>query len=113
MKKESLIDIIIKNHKDKNGGHPHVIVDNIDDKHVSVGLSTKLKKGKNNPNYKLEVNPLGDSKHSYARRQGTVAPQKDYSDPRSGKMSSKDYDRIKSYGKKAKQKYIEKRDKKK
>lgn len=113
MKKESLINIVIKNHKDKNGGHPHVIVDNIDDKHVSVGLSTKPKKGKNNPNYKLEVNPLGDAKPSYARRQGTVAPQKDYSRPRTGKLSSKDYDQIKSYGNKAKQKYIEKRDKKK
>lgn len=34
------IPVTIKTHKDKNGGHPHIIVDNIDDKHVSVGLST-------------------------------------------------------------------------
>lgn len=38
------VQVTIKNHKDKNGGHPHVIIDNIDNKHVSVGLTTTQKK---------------------------------------------------------------------
>ena len=49
-----LITVEIKNHNDKNGGHPHIIVDNIDDKHVSVGLTHDKKKGKNHPNYPLQ-----------------------------------------------------------
>ena len=40
-----LVTVTVKFKTDKNGGHNHVIVDNIDDKHVSVGLSTKPKKG--------------------------------------------------------------------
>ena len=51
---KNLIQVIIKTHNDTKGGHPHIIVDNVDNKHVSVGLSTKPKKGKNSPNYKLE-----------------------------------------------------------
>ena len=112
-KKDKDIPVTIKNHKDKNGGHPHVIVDNIDNKHVSVGLSTKPKKGKNSPNYALEKSPLNDGKTSYMRRQGTVAPQGEYEKPRKGSMTPKDYNRAKEYGDKAKKKYIEKKDKKK
>ncbi len=105
---EELIPVTIKNHKDKHGGHPHIIVDNVDNCHVSVGLSTKPKKGKNSPNYKLEVSPLGDGKQSYARRQGTVAPKKEYERPRNGKMTPKDHAKIQEYGAKAKKKYLDK-----
>lgn len=69
------IPVTIKTHKDKNGGHPHIIVDNIDDKHVSVGLSTSKTKGKGSKNYRMEKSPLNDGKESYMRRQGTVAPK--------------------------------------
>lgn len=43
---KNLIQVIIKTHNDTKGGHPHIIVDNVDNKHVSVGLSTKPKKEK-------------------------------------------------------------------
>ena len=108
--KEKLTDVsvTIKRHRDKNGGHPHVIVDNVDDKHVSVGLSTKNKKGKNSnsTNYSLSRSPLSDGKHSYMRRQGTVAPKKEYDKERQGLMTSVDYQKAKEYGNKAKQKYL-------
>lgn len=107
-----LITVTIKFKHDSNGGHNHVIVDNIDDNHVSVGLSTKPKKGKNSPNYALEISPLLDGKTSFMRRQGTVAPKKSYRKPRQGKMAEKDLERAKGYGEKAKQKYIEKKRKK-
>lgn len=109
-----VVPVPLKKHKDKNGGHYHVIVDNVDDKHVSVGLTTKKKKGKNHANYPLEQSPLNDGKHSYMRRQGTVAPRGEYENPRKGKMTPKDYKQAKVYGERAKQKYLnEKKDKKK
>ncbi len=101
--------VTIKNHKDKRGGHPHVVIENLDNKHVSVGLSTKPKKGKNSPNYKLEKNPLGGENPSYMRRQGTVASQSEYEKPREGVMTKKDYSKAEEYGNKAKQKYLSKK----
>lgn len=105
--KQSLVSVSIKDHADKKGGHPHVILDNIDDNHVSVGLTTRPKKGKNHPNYKLGTSPLSDGKTSYMRRQGTVAPTKEYMNPRGGKMLPDDYKKAKEYGDKAKQKYLD------
>lgn len=105
---DEVVSVTIKNHKDTRGGHPHVIIENIEDKHVSVGLSTKPKKGNNAPNYKLETSPLGDGKQSYARRQGIVDAQKNYEKPRKGKLTPKDYSRVKEYADKAKKKYLEK-----
>lgn len=112
--KSQNIPVIIKKHNDKNGGHPHVIVEDIDNKHVSVGLSTRAKKGKNHPNYPLERSPLNDGKNSYMRRQGTVAPKKEYSERRTGSMTPKDYEQAKIYAERAKQKYLDgKKNKKK
>lgn len=72
--KKDYVEVTIKKHKDKNGGHYHIIVDNIDDKHVSVGLTTKTKKGKSGGNnYAMEKSPFNDGKKSLMRRQGTVA----------------------------------------
>lgn len=105
---DEVVSVTIENHKDTRGGHPHVIIENIEDKHVSVGLSTKPKKGNNAPNYKLETSPLGDGKQSYARRQGIVDAQKNYEKPRKGKLTPKDYSRVKEYADKAKKKYLEK-----
>lgn len=107
------ISVHIKTHKDNKGGHPHVIVDNVDDKHVSVGLTTKKKKGKNATNYKLSVNPLGGKQQSYMRRQGTVDDASNYHSPRQGTMTPKDYDQAKIYGNRAKQKYLDEKNKKK
>ena len=110
---KSLIQVIIKTHNDTKGGHPHIIVDNVDNKHVSVGLSTKPKKGKNSPNYKLEKSPLNDGKQSFMRRQGTVAPKGEYSGKRNGSLTPKDYAQAKIYGEKAKQKYLDRKKSKK
>ena len=112
-KSDPLVPVQIKNHTDKKGGHPHVILSNVDDKHVSVGLSTKPKKGKNSTNYKLEISPLGDGKQSYMRRQGTVAPKGEYKQPRNGAMTKKDFAKAKEYGEKAKQKYLKEKEHKK
>lgn len=110
---KGLVPVNIKTHKDKKGGHPHIIVDNVENKHVSVGLSTKPTKGKGSKNYRLEKSPLNDGKNSYMRRQGTVAPKGEYEHPRRGSMVQKDYDKAKEFGARAKQKYLEKKDKKK
>lgn len=109
----NLVSVDIKTHKDKHGGHPHIIVDDVDENHVSVGITHDKKKGKNSPNYKLEVNPLGGTEQSYLRRQGTVAPKGEYANPQKGAMSPKDFDKAKNYGERAKRKHIEKRNKKK
>lgn len=109
-KKNDDISVTIKTHNDKNGGHPHIIVDNIDDKHVSVGLSTKPKKGKKGgTNYALEKSPFNDNKKSFMRRQGTVAPKTEYFGKRKGALTKKDYSQAKIYGERAKQKYINKK----
>lgn len=110
---DGLVPVRIKTHNDSKGGHPHIIVDDIDDKHVSVGLTHDKYKGKNHNNYALERNPLGGDKKSYMHRQGTVAPRQSYSGERSGRMTPKDYDKAKEYGEKAKRKYIDKKHKKK
>lgn len=108
------VPVAIKTHHDKKGGHPHIIVDNVEDKHVSVGLSTKQKKGKNGTNYTMEKSPFNDGKQSYMRRQGTVAPKNEYSGQRKGTLTPKDYAQAKIYGDRAKQKYLNgKKDKKK
>lgn len=103
------VSVNIKTHKDKKGGHPHVIIDNVDRNHVSVGLSTKNKKGKGKnggTNYALSKSPLNDGKTSYMRRQGTVAPFGEYEKPRKGTMTPKDYAQAKVYGERAKEKYL-------
>ena len=107
-KKKRLVSVKIKNHRDVKGDHPHVIMGDIQDKHVSVGLSTKPKKGKNSTNYKCESNPLGGEGTSYMRRQGTVDKKTNYYGARSGQMSPKDYEQAKVYAERAKQKYIKK-----
>lgn len=104
-----MVIVTLKYHGDKNGGHHHVIVEDIDDNHVSVGITTRKKKGKNHPNYPLEQSPLGDGKESYMRRQGTVAPKKEYYSPSKGVMTEEDYAKAKEYGDKAKKKYLDKK----
>ena len=100
----------IKRHYDNKGNHNHVILEDFEDKHVSVGLTTKAKKGKNSPNYKCENDVLGGNTLSYLRRQGTVDKVKNYSsNERQGKMTNKDFLKAKEYGAKAKEKYLKKK----
>ncbi len=113
----NLISVLIKNHKDKNGGHPHVIVDNIDNKHVSVGLTTHKRKGnseKAGKNYSLKNNPLdNNAEPTFMRRQATIDDKSQYYSPRTGKMDKVDYEQAKEYGKKARDKYLNKKEQKK
>lgn len=112
-----LISVFIKDHKDNNGGHPHVIVDNIDNKHVSVGLTTQRYKGKSpraGKNYSLKNNPLNEKADpTYMRRQAIVDDKEKYYKPRTGKMDKEDYEKAKEYGEKAKQKYLDEKEQKK
>lgn len=108
-----LVPVTVKTHRDKKGGHPHVIVEDIDDKHVSVGLSTHPTKGKGSKNYRLDKSPLNDGKTSYMRRQGTVAPKGEYERKRNGTMTPKDFAQAVIYGERAKQKYLDKKEDKK
>ena len=109
---KKFVVVTIKFHGDKNGGHNHVIVEDLDDNHVSVGLTTRKKKGKNHPNFPLEQSPLNDGKESYMRRQGTVAPKKEYMSPRTGKMTKNDYAQAKVYADRAKEKHKKEQEKK-
>ena len=111
-----LVPVRIKKHRDKNGGHHHIIVEDIDNKHVSVGLTTKKTKGKNSKhkNYKCEVNPLGGKETSYMRTQGTVARKQEYDkQEKKGAMAPKDYEKAQEYADKAKRKYLEQKNAKK
>lgn len=110
------IEVVIKKHNDSNNGHPHVILEDFEgDKHVSVGLTTRKQKGANSAgnNYRLEKDPLDEVEESYMRRQGTVDYQKNYFEPRKGKLTKKDYERALLYGQRAKEKYIKKQQEKK
>ena len=108
-----LVVVELRKHKDKKGGHYHIKVDSVDENLVSVGLSTKSKKGKNHPNYHLDISPLNDGKTAFMRRQGTVAPKGEYEKPRKGTMTPKDFEQAKVIGEKAKQKYLNKKAQKK
>mgnify|MGYP000964654625 CR=1 FL=1 len=106
------INVIIKNHRDKNKGHPHIIMDTFDNKHVSIGLTKSPKKGKNSPNYKLDKDPLGSKDTSYVRRQGTIDKKTNYiNKSRTGQLTEKDYGQIKIYSNRAKDKYLKKKKK--
>lgn len=106
----SLLQVRLKMHNDLKGGHHHVILEDIDDKHVSVGLSSKNKKGRNSTNYACENDVIGNGKsdRSYLRRQGTVDFKNNYYDESIGHMTEKDLNQAKIYGERAKQKYLEK-----
>jgi hypothetical protein len=112
-KNEKLVSVPIKKRKDKNKDHPHIILERIGDKRVSVGMTHDQRKGKNNTNYKLERNPLGGDQPSYIRRQAEVNHKSSYyGETKIGSMTQKDYSKAKSYGDKAKEKYYQKKKKK-
>ena len=103
--------VLFKFKRDKKGGHNHAIIDDIDDYHVSVGITTERKKGKNSTNYPLEKSPFNDGAKSYMRRSAEVVKQKRYLSPKYGVMTEKDYNKAKVYANKAKKKYLEKKEK--
>ena len=100
------IVVVIKDYQDNKKGHPHIIIETFDDKHVSVGLTSSKFKGKNSPNKALKKNPLGRKDPGYMRRQGTVDFEKKYTNKRQGFMDKTDHSKAVEYGKKAKEKYL-------
>lgn len=108
-RKAKVYQIKLKHFKDNKGGHPHVIVDNVGRKKVSVGITHDKLKGKGATNYGLSLNPLGKKEKAYLKRQGTVADKSNYYRPQQGVMTAKDYAVAKKYGKRAKEKYINKK----
>lgn len=107
-----LVSVLLKRHRDSQGNHHHVILEDIDDRHVSVGTSSKAKKGKNSTNYKCDNDIIGNGEQSYLRRQGIVDFKINYSDPKQGRMTEKDYAQAKIYGQRAKEKYLAQKKKK-
>ncbi len=104
-----LVDVEIRKHNDAKGGHPHIMLDTVGDKNVSVGITHDKKKGKNHPNIKLERNPFGGNEAAYMQRQGTVDEKVNYSStPRTGKLTVTDNAKAKKIGEKAKQKELNK-----
>ena len=112
-KETSVISVPLKRHRDKNNGHYHIIVDSVEDQYVSVGTSSKATKGKHSksPNYRCEADILGSGQPTYLRRQGTVDKKTNYFGSRQGPMTVKDYERVRIYGERAKQKYLAKKKK--
>lgn len=114
--KQKMVPVTVKKHRDKMGNHNHVILDNIGNKHVSVGLTTRVKKGKNSTNYRLQKDTLDIGQKgykpknpTYMRRQGTVAKKSEYYQERKGSMVKKDYQKAVEYGNTAKEKFLQKK----
>ena len=92
-----------------NGGHNHVILEEFEGNYLSVGFTTKVKKGNNSTNKKLDFDPFGKGADSYMRRQGTVDKIKNYSRrTRKGQMSKRNYSTALEYGRRAKNKFLQK-----
>lgn len=114
--KDEMVIATFKWHNDDNGGHDHIILESIEDHHVSVGLTTDHKKGNNSTNYRLDTSPFQDGKDSHLRRQGRVRPIIEYKREKKGIITKVDHERAMLYGKRAKEKWLreqkEKEDKK-
>ncbi len=114
MKYKDLVPVKVKKHRDKNGAHNHVILGDIDNNHISVGLSTKSKKGKkggNNFPLKKDTLDVGQKGYkpqnpTYMRRQATVDNQNNYYRSLKGSMVKEDYQQAMVYGNRAKAKYL-------
>ncbi len=108
--KSDIVHIKIKKHKDKKNGHYHGILEDIDDKHLSIGFTRDRFKGKNHPNYALKYDPMQTGQKVYMKRQATIDKVENYR-PKiySGVIHSKDYEKAKEYGQRAKENYYKKK----
>jgi|GEM_PF-1756160 len=115
-----LVPVKVKMHNDKKENHFHVILDDIDNRHVSVGLSTHKKKCANGKkggnNYPLIKNVLyrgqkapKQEEKTYMRRQGFVDVRDNYYNEQKGSMVENDYQKALVYGERAKKKYLDKK----
>lgn len=111
-----IVPVTVKKHRDNKGNHNHVILASVGNKHVSVGLTTQAKKGKNSTNYRLQKDTLDVGQKGYKpknptfmRRQGTVDDKTNYHRELKGSMTKKDYKKAVEYGNKAKEKFFAKK----
>jgi len=113
-KQDGLVTVEIKIHSDAKGGHPHVMLGQLQEKNVSVGITHDKYKGKMHKNIPLQHNPLGTGEQVYMRRQGTVDKQSNYhSESKQGKLTQSDNAKAKQIGEKAKRKELNKKTPKK
>ena len=100
------IKVKMKWHKDKQGGHHHIIGDSIDDKYVSVGLTSKSRPGKSkHKNTQLEARILDKETTSYLRREAQVIRKDLYTGNYVGYVTCNDKKQIDNQIEKAKEKY--------
>lgn len=89
----------IKFHKDKKGGHPHIVFKESNKKILSVGLTTSPKKN----DIKLKKDPLDGNKQSYIKPNATVDFKYMYNKKdKVGNMHKKDYNKAKKIANKKK-----------
>ncbi len=107
------IKVKIKWLNDKQGGHHHIIGDSIDDKHVSVGLTSKSRPGKSrHKNIELESRILDKKTTSFIRREAKVLHKDLYTGNYVGYVTTKDKEQIDNRIAIAKKKYKDKKNKK-
>ena len=106
-----LVTVNLKFHPDSNGGHHHIIVENLGDKHVSVGVTRDNKYDKKHNNVPLDHSPLSNGQKSYALRKGTVDEKKNYNSPKQGEITTEDAAKVKKIADKAKAKELKKNNK--
>lgn len=99
---DDLITVSLKFHPDSNGGHHHIIVENLGDSHVSVGLTTSKKFDKKHNNIPLEHSPLSNGKPSFILKKGTVDKKRNYNSPKQGQITQNDAVKVKNVADKAK-----------
>lgn len=104
------VKVKIKRLSDKNDGHKHIIGDSIDDKYVSIGLTTQTTPGKSkHKNKALQARVLNLNKTSYLRREGRVEKKSKYTNNYIGYVTPDDKIEIDARISKAKQKYLDKK----
>lgn len=109
-RKSNVVHIKVKKHYDRNKGHYHAILENIDDNHLSIGFTRDRFKGKNHPNYPLKYDPLQKGQMVYMKRQATIDKVNSYgSKVYSAIMDPKDFEKAKEYGQRAKDNYYKKK----
>ena len=103
LSKNDIVNVEMKKHKDKQGGHQHFILGTDGNKHISVGTQTKPSKGTGKLK-RLDIDPLGQGKTVYMRREATVDKVSNYRLPKRGVMTKENYDLAKAYAEKKQKK---------
>lgn len=105
-------EVFIKYYRDTNDSHPNVIGGSVDNKYISVGLTTEKFKGKSNntgTNKQIDINPLDDNVKGYLRRSCTIDDKNKFTGNYIGILSNDDANWVKGMSNKAKEKYKNKK----